>query len=117
MTYNTKLECTPRQQRRNKRTRPEKKNSPMGKVKPKHITKPKNHNKIAELKARRGQHINDDIACSDLEHEHEYDRLYQVEEWHYLFGLIKPRCWPYITYVTQDDGTFSIYADGWPCAC
>ena len=112
MTYNPKLECTPRQNRRTKRTRPEKKNSPMGKVKRKHITKPIKHNKIAKLKAHRGQHINDDIACSDLEHEIEFDRLEGVALWHHLFGLINPRCWPYID--DHDDGTFSIYADGWP---
>ena len=114
MTYNEKLGCTTRQQQRTKRTRREKKNSPMGKVKPKHITKPKNHNKIAELKASRGQHIKDDISCSDLEHEIEFGRLEMVALWHHLYGLIKPRCWPYIVECEHDDGTFSCYTDGWP---
>ena len=109
MTYNPKQERTRRQERMDKR-RPEKK-SPRS---PKNPTKPKNHAKIAELKARRGQHINDAIDCSDLEHENEFHRLEMVALWHHLYGLIKPRCWPYIVECEHDDGTFSIYTDGWP---
>jgi len=114
MPYNPKQERTRRQERRDKRIRPEKKNSPMGKVKPKHITKPKDRKKRAKLQAHRGQHIKDDISCSDLEHEIEFARLEMVALWHHLYGLIKPRCWPYIVECEHDDGTFSIYTDGWP---
>ena len=114
MTYNAKTERSRRQERRDKRIRPEKKNLPMNPVKPMHPTKPKNHNKIAELKASRGQYIKEDIDCSELEHNIEFDRLEGVALWHHLYGLIKPRCWPYIVECEHDDGTFSIYTDGWP---
>jgi hypothetical protein len=114
MTYNPKTERSRRQERRDKRIRPEKKNLPMNPVKPMHPTKPKNHNKIAELKASRGQHIKEDIDCSELEFDVEFGRLEMVALWHHLYGLIKPRCWPYIVECEHDDGTFSIYTDGWP---
>ena len=114
MTYNDKLGCTRRQERRGKRIRPEKKSPTCTRVSPKHPTKPKNHYKIAELKASRGQHIKDDISCSDLEHKIEFARLEMVSLWHYLYGLIKPRCWPCIVECEHDDGTFSCYTDGWP---
>ena len=91
MTYNDKLGCTRRQERRTKRPRREKKNSPMSKVKPMHPTKPKNPKKIAELKASRGQHIKDDIDyAADIE-EPEYEH---PEPQYRVVGYI------------QEDGTF-----------
>ena len=114
MTYNAKQGCSVRQNRRNKRKSPEKKSPTRTRVSPKHPTKPKNHNKIAELKAIRGQHTKEDISCSDLEHEIEFGRLEMVALCHHLYGLIKPRCWPYIVECEHDDGTFSCYTDGWP---
>ena len=115
---------TPRQQRRTKRrtkrTRPEKKSSPMDTLnRPKHTTKPKNHNKIANLKARRDISSLDATDYSDLEHQHEYERHVHVAFIHKCSILPKNRRYPYITHCpwledfNQDDGTFSIYADGW----
>ena len=124
MIYNTKLECTPRQQRRTKRTRPEKKNSPMGKVKPKHITKPKNHNKIAELKAHRGRHISDAEDYSEKEQEIEWARLEARAERQYLDDALALEIYCYTNIPESERDlfmrthgpaeTFSIYADGWP---
>ena len=75
MTYNDKLGCTRRQERRDKRIRPEKKSPTCTRVSPKQPTKPKNHEKIAKIKESRGQHIKDDIDyAADIE-EPEYEHL------------------------------------------
>ena len=121
MTYNPKQERTRRQERREKR-RPEKK-SPRS---PKNPTKPKNHAKIAELKAHRGQQISDAIDCSDLEHEIECDRLENIAHRQYLDDLLALEIYCYtnipeserdlfmLTHGPIGDCAFSIYADGWP---
>ena len=109
-----------RSQRRAKRTRPEKKSSPSDNQKTKYTTKRKDHNKIAKLKARRDIPSLDAIDYSDLEHEHEYERLVHVANIHKNNILPKNHRYPYITHCpwledfNQDDETFSIYADGWP---
>jgi len=126
MTYNPKHELTRRQERREKRIRPEKKSSPSGNQKTRWPTKPKNHAKIAELKAHRGQQISDAIDCSDLEHEIECDRLENIAHRQYLDDLLALEIYCYtnipeserdlfmLTHGPIGDCDFSIYADGWP---
>jgi len=88
MTYNPKHELTRRQERREKRIRPEKKSSPSGNQKTRWPTKPKNHAKIAELKAHRGQQISDAEDYQLKEQEIECTRLEKIAIRQYLDDLL-----------------------------
>jgi len=110
---------TPRQKRRtNKRRNPEKKSPTRTRVSPKkHPTKPKNHNKIAELKAGRGQHIMDDIDYDADIDEPEYkhrDPQYRVVGYILENGNIIPKNGRYVWSIEFTDdfhsrrGPFSI---------
>jgi len=122
MTYNAKQGCSDRHNRRTKRKSPEKKSPTRTRVSPKHPTKPKNHNKIAELKAIRGQHIKDDIDYDADIDEPEYkhrEPQYRVVGYILENGNIIPKNGRYVWSIEFTDdfhsrrGPFSICSSEW----